>query len=176
MSAAIRAAGRAPYRAWPGALARVWMRFISDAPEFTWSGTAIILASSTIIGAPAGLVVVARRQGRRGAGLLRALGGSSMILLGVGGGMVILPTLLLGVLAVARTDWPRWARGPCGLLAPAPVAALLLDTGRLGLLHIVAALMGYLALVGAMILIVRIGFAPERRPLVRPQPRPDTSS
>jgi hypothetical protein len=102
----------------------------------------IILTSPTIIGLLAGLALVARRRGWLAASLARGLGGGSMILLGVGAGLIMLPSLLFGTLAAARTDWPRWARGLLALLALVPVGALLTDTVGLSWLQLAVALVG----------------------------------
>ena len=48
-----------------GAVARIFMRLISDDPEFTVSGTAFILVVFTLAGAFAGLAFAARRCGWR---------------------------------------------------------------------------------------------------------------
>lgn len=156
-----------------GVVARVWMRFISTSPEFTWAGTAFILAIPTIIGALAGLVLVARRRRWRRAGLARAFGGGSMILLGAGAGIIMLPTLLFGTLAAARTDWPRWVRLPLAMFAIVPVAYAMAEVWVLsGELRAAAATFWYLVLVGAMILILRVSLAPMPRPAVAPSTAP----
>ena len=61
----LRAAGRGALAglAW-GLLARLFMRLISTTPEFTWSGTLLILGFSTVLGLGLGLVVGARHAGR----------------------------------------------------------------------------------------------------------------
>lgn len=155
-----------------GAVARLWMRFISTSPEFTWAGTAFILAVPTIIGALAGLVLVARRRRWRHAGLARAFGGGSMILLGAGGGIIMLPTLLFGTLAAARTDWPRWMRVTLALIGLVPVTGVVAEVWIFSSLRGAAAGLWYLALVGAIILILRISVAPTHRPTVAPSPEP----
>ena len=52
---------------------RGWMRFISTAPEFTWSGTGFILGSATMAGLGFGLIESARRSGRNRAWRLAGL-------------------------------------------------------------------------------------------------------
>lgn len=49
-----------------GVLARLWMRLISDSPEFSWSGTLYIVLVPTMMGAALGLAA-ARRSARPGA-------------------------------------------------------------------------------------------------------------
>lgn len=81
--------------AW-GLAARIWMRAISDAPEFTWTGTLSILGLATCLGLGSGLLAAARRGGRRPWwGLLGAPG----LLLFASPGIVMLPAALFGGLA-----------------------------------------------------------------------------
>jgi hypothetical protein len=172
MTASVRtvAAGALLGLTW-GVLARIWMRLISTSPEFTWSGTAVILASPTIIGLLAGPALVARRRAWRAAWLARGFGGGSMILLGVGAGIIMLASLLFGTLAAARTDWPRWLRAILAVLALVPVGAVLSDIAGLSPLRLVVAVVGYLALVAAMVLFLRISLAPGAAPAVLPSRR-----
>jgi hypothetical protein len=148
------------------------MRFVSTSPEFSWTGTAFILAAPTVIATLAGLVVIARRRAWRYAWLARWLGAGSMVLLGAGAGIVMLPTLLFGTLAVARTDWPRWVRAGLALLALVPVTGALTEAWVwFDLPRASAAGFGYLVLVGSMILILRVSLAPMARPAVSSSPR-----
>lgn len=99
-----------------GILMRGWMRFVSPTPEFSWSGTGFILGASTIAGACLGLAWMRRRDGGRG---WWRLWGVPMVLLGVGAGGVMLPSVLLGALALGRTNWNRVVRAVIGALAVA---------------------------------------------------------
>lgn len=156
--------------AW-GVLARVWMRLISTVPEFSWGGTAFILVSPTIIGLLAGLALVARRRGWRAAGVARGFGAASMLLVGVGAGALMVPSLLFGSLAAARTDWPRWLRAVLGVLALGPAVFLLIDTSGLSPSQTVIMVAGYLALAGTLILFLRISLTPGSAPSVLPSRR-----
>jgi hypothetical protein len=81
--------------AW-GLSARIWMRAISNAPEFSWTGTLLILGLAAWLGLGSGLLAAARRGGRKP---WWALLGAPGILLFAGPGMVMLPAFLFGGLA-----------------------------------------------------------------------------
>ena len=48
-----------------GVVLRIWMRLISDDPEFSWSGTLAIVIVFTLLGVNAGLVAFGRGRGWR---------------------------------------------------------------------------------------------------------------
>ncbi len=48
-----------------GAIARLWMRWISTDPEFSWPGTIGIVASFTVFAAAQAVAAVVRRQARQ---------------------------------------------------------------------------------------------------------------
>jgi hypothetical protein len=103
--------------AW-GVLMRLWMRFISDQPDFTIKGTALILAMSTFVGTCAGLAFAVRARGRGGRlWPVRVLALVSCAALAIGPGLLMVPTALAATLAVVRTGWPRAVRVFFGLLA-----------------------------------------------------------
>ena len=81
--------------AW-GLSARIWMRAISDAPEFSWTGTLLILGFAAWLGLGSGLLATARRGGRKP---WWALLGAPGLLLFASPGMVMLPAFLFGGLA-----------------------------------------------------------------------------
>lgn len=94
--------------AW-GVAARVWMRVVSDHPEFTWSGTLFIVLIGAIAGL--GMGVVLARNGRS-----RAVGILVFLPFAVGQGLVMLPPLGLGAVALAqRRRRPRLAMVLAGL-------------------------------------------------------------
>lgn len=85
--------------AW-GVAARVWMRLISTAPEFSWAGTLGIIGLSGIFGAGVGAAAAARRaSGWRRWMRLAFLPG---MVLFAGQGMPFLPALLIGGPLVRR--------------------------------------------------------------------------
>lgn len=81
-----------------GASMRVWMRFISAHPEFSWPGTLFIVGASTIVGAVLGAAWWRRRVGGAGWWRLSAL---SLILLGAGGA-VMWPSVVLGAIGIGQ--------------------------------------------------------------------------
>jgi hypothetical protein len=98
--------------AW-GVLARVWMRLITTDPEFSWSGTLMIVGLSAVLGLGVGVVDAARRTGRSGFWTLAVVPG---LLLFMSPGMLLAPAFLLGGLASGARG--RLAR-VVGLLAAA---------------------------------------------------------
>jgi hypothetical protein len=107
-----------------GVLLRGWMRFVSTDPEFSWSGTAVIVGAFAVLGLMVGLVEVARRkQWRRRLLAIRVVG--SVLALGCfqGAGVVMFPTIVPAALALARTDWWRPLR--VALIGVAIVVAVL---------------------------------------------------
>lgn len=108
-----------------GVVARAWMRYVSDNPEFTWSGTLFILGLTTLAGLSLGLVEMLRR---RGVGGWRAVLALPALVMFAGPGIFMGPSAVLGGLAVSgRGGW--WVRGPAAVLALAPVVALVLVEG-----------------------------------------------
>jgi hypothetical protein len=100
------------------ALFRGWMRLISDKPEFTISGTAILLGAATFVGACAGLAFAMRRRGRsKRLWIHRAISVLAFAALGIGPGIFVVPTILFATLALARTKWHVLLRVLCALLA-----------------------------------------------------------
>jgi hypothetical protein len=90
-----------------GVLMRLWMRFISTDPEFSWSGTGFILAAALLAGLGLGIAYALSRGGHRGWWRLFAL---PLILLGAGAGSIMLPGTVIGGLAFGRRNWPKVIR------------------------------------------------------------------
>jgi hypothetical protein len=89
--------------AW-GAAARVWMRLVSTAPEFSWAGTSIILGFSGLLGLLLGLSWCARHaRGRRR--WLRLLFVPGLVLF-AGQGLPLAPGLLVAGPLLRRTGVP----------------------------------------------------------------------
>jgi hypothetical protein len=59
----------------------------------------------------------------------------------------MLPTIVPGALAMARTDWPQWARRTLAVLSGLSVLLVFTDADRLGLFRAVFAIVTYVALV-----------------------------
>lgn len=109
-----------------GVFARLWMRFISTDPEFSWSGTLFIVVGFGI----GGLGQAAAYLGRR-AQLLRArftivrvLGFVSLLPLGAAAGGPLFPVVILGALIWGHREWPSWVRWSLGASALLPVVGI----------------------------------------------------
>lgn len=105
-----------------GVLMRLWMRFVSTDPEFTWSGTGFILGAALIAGLGLGSAYALSRKTR--AGWWR-LFGLSVILLGGGAGIIMIPGVILGGLAFARRNWPKAVRVSLWVVASGGTIALI---------------------------------------------------
>ena len=126
-----------------GVLARVWMRYVSDAPAFTWSGTLFIVGLAALAGLALAAVELLRRRGARTWRVLLALPALVMF---AGPGMLLLPSAVLGGLAVSGRGG-RWVQVPAALLALAPVPGLVALEGVSAFPNsVVASLAWYLAL------------------------------
>lgn len=93
---------------------RGWMRFISTDPEFSWSGTLFIVGATTIAGMLTGL---AYRRWQLGKGSWWRLLALSYLPLGAAAGSVMLPSFVVGGIALGRTKWPLLVRVGLGLIA-----------------------------------------------------------
>lgn len=147
-----------------GILARAWMRLISEEPEFTWAGTIFIVIGFTIFGLAQSVAALARRRGRRRWSLTvaRGFGVAGMLPLFVAAGAVMLPTVVGGGLALARTDWGTAPRSICVAVAAAPVLFVgsdLVDAFGWSL-HSLAGFVGMLGVYATIIWATRCTFAP----------------
>jgi hypothetical protein len=84
--------------AW-GVLARIWMRLISGNPEFSWTGTLLIIGLAALLGAGVGLAARARLAGRSRWWTLAVVPGLVIFL---SPGMLLAPSFLVGSLAYAQ--------------------------------------------------------------------------
>ena len=107
--------------AW-GLSARIWMRAITDVPEFSWSGTLMILGFAAWLGLGSGLLAAARRGGRKP---WWALLGAPGLLLFASPGMVMLPAFLLGGLAFSTHARPWRLIGWLAVATPATLIVAL---------------------------------------------------
>lgn len=87
-----------------GIAARIWMRLISDNPEFSIAGTAAILVITTLFGAWTGLAFIARRRGWQGWKhyVPRVLAVIFFIPFGVAGGFPLMVTMLITMLGLTQ--------------------------------------------------------------------------
>ena len=148
-----------------GVVARSWMRLITEEPEFTWSGTLFIVGLFTIAATVQGcaLAVRRRRWPRWAQAPVRVLAGAVALLLGAGAGMIMLPTLVCGPLAIGRTTWRRGVR--VGLAAIAGANAIVLLPMLLGELSVARASAGWLAMLvvyGVIITVLSLNLRPLR--------------
>lgn len=108
-----------------GVVARAWMRYISDDPSFTWSGTLFIVGLAALAGLSLGVVELLRRRGARLWRLLLAL---PAVVMFAGPGAPMLPSAVFGGLALTgRGGWR--VRVPALVLAVAPLVALVVVEG-----------------------------------------------
>ena len=107
--------------AW-GVVARVWMRFISTNPEFTWSGTLFIVIGFGVAGLAQSGAYLARRAGlaRPRLTVVRVVTFAGLLPLGAAAGGQVFPTVVLALLALTHTAWPRWTRLVVGVLGAGP--------------------------------------------------------
>jgi len=104
--------------AW-GINARLWMRFISTNPEFTWGGTLLIVIGFGIAGlAQSGAYLGRRANLRRPAmTVLRIVAVIGLLPLFAAAGASMFPAIILAALALTHQNWPRWLRGVVGAFA-----------------------------------------------------------
>jgi hypothetical protein len=106
-----------------GIAARAWMRLIATDPEFTWNGTMFIVLGFTVFGFTQAITIATRRATTRRAPVTfaRVVGFVGTLPLFVAAGGVMFPTVIGGSLAVYRTDWSKWARVICAVVALVPI-------------------------------------------------------
>jgi len=106
-----------------GAVARGWMRLISDDPEFSWDGTLFIIGSFTVWGFAQGFVIGVRRITSRRwvVSLVRAFGIVGMMPIFSGAGAIMAPTVIFGGLALHRSEWKSVIRVLLCIVAAVPV-------------------------------------------------------
>jgi hypothetical protein len=119
------ALGLALGTAW-GVAARIWMRLVSDQPEFSWAGTLGILGLAALLGGLVGGVTRALREGRSGWWRLAVVPG---LVLFMSPGMVLLPGCVLGGIAAARRSVRGWLVA-VGAAVGAPVVFLFAVAGQ----------------------------------------------
>lgn len=156
-----------------GVAARAWMRLIAEDPKFTWAGTMFIVIGFTVFGVAQAVATIGRGRARRTSvrRATRIVGVVGLLPLFVAAGGVMLPTVVGGGFALARTGWPKPARAAC--LAVATVPVVFAASGIVGdfgwSLHTVAGVVLLLALYGTIVRVARSTFAlpPDGRGLKR---------
>ena len=102
-----------------GIVARIWMRFITSDPEFSWTGTLFIIIGFAVMFLGQAGVYLGRRNGVGTPGLvtLRVAAVITLVPLAGAAGAFAFPLIVFGALAIIRTMWNRWLRLLLGLLA-----------------------------------------------------------
>jgi hypothetical protein len=106
-----------------GVVARAWMRVVAKNPEFTWSGTLAITIGFMVFGVTQSGALAARQIATKPStiSVARVVGAIGMLPLFFAAGAQMLPTVIGGGLALARTEWPRRARIVAMMIASVPV-------------------------------------------------------
>ena len=149
--------------AW-GMIARLWMRFISTNPEFTWSGTLFIVIGFGIAGLAQSGAYLGRRANlaRPAMTALRVVAVIALLPLGVAAGASMFPTIILATLALTHHAWPRWLRGIVAAVALLPAVATALSFfDDLSLVHAVAGVIWFLAIYAGIIWAARFSLGPQ---------------
>lgn len=109
-----------------GINARLWMRYISTDPDFTWGGTLFIVLGFAIVGSSQSIAYVARTRvsTRWKLTLVRMATFAGVVPIFGGAGGLMAPTVLLGALSASHGNWPRWFRVLLGIGAALPVIAV----------------------------------------------------
>lgn len=105
-----------------GVVCRLWMRYVSDVPSFSWTGTLFILGVTGLAGLALGVLELLRR---RGVGAWRYVALLPALLMFVGQGIPFLPPAVLGSLALSGRG-PRWVRVPAAVLSFSSLGLFLL--------------------------------------------------
>jgi len=89
-----------------GIVARLWMRWVSTDPEFTWGGTLGIVIFFTIFTTTQSIIYVLRRKviSRRFTSILRGVGTFFTLPLFTAAGALMFPTVLLASIAIWRKE------------------------------------------------------------------------
>ncbi len=150
--------------AW-GVNARVWMRYISTDPEFSWSGTLFIVIGFGVAGLAQSGAYLGRRRGltRRPLTVVRVLTTAALLPLGMAAGGPLLPTILLAPLAISHTGWSRGARVAVATFAALPLLAT--AAGLFGELAVLRAAIGSIWLViiySGIVWAARCSLAPQQ--------------
>jgi hypothetical protein len=145
-----------------GIVARIWMRFITTDPEFSWGGTLVIIIGFGVVFLGQAGVYLGRRSGVRTPGFvaLRVLAIVTLIPLAGAGGAFAFPVVVFAPLAIIRTGWSRWLRLLLGALAL--LDGLLVASTLFSELNVIRATIGvvwFVAIYGVLVWAVTFSFA-----------------
>jgi hypothetical protein len=103
--------------------ARLWMRFISTDPDFTWSGTLFIVLGFGVVGLSQSGAYLGRRAGLTypWMTILSVFTFMGLLPLGLAAGGPMFPTVVLAPLALTHTEWLAPVRVIVAALALVPV-------------------------------------------------------
>ena len=149
--------------AW-GIVARLWMRFISTDPEFTWTGTLFIVIGFGIAGLGQSGAYLGRRVGLRRSRMtvLRVVTFAGLLPLGMAAGGPMFPTVVLAPIAIAHTEWSGRMRLFVGVIALLPVVAIAtILSDDLSTLRAGAGFLWFLAVYAGIIWAARFTLAPQ---------------
>ena len=110
-----------------GVLARVWMRLISDNPEFSWGGTVGVICVFVLFALGTGISLMMSTGSRTKDRIGRSVGLLFLLPLFGAAGAQMMPTVILGSLSLHRTTWKSWIRVLFGLLALVLPVRVVLD-------------------------------------------------
>jgi hypothetical protein len=150
--------------AW-GIHARVWMRFISTDPQFTWSGTLFIVLGFGIAGLAQSAAYLGRRAGLRRSRLtgVRVAAFAGLLPLGAAAGGPVFPTIVIAPLALTHTEWSTRTRllvGGIALIPVVAIAGILLDDLSVG--RAAAGFVWFLGVYAGIVWAARFTMAPQR--------------
>ena len=100
-----------------GVISRVWMRLISNEPEFSWGGTVVVVGVFVLSGLGTGISSMMSAGGRRSDRIGRGAGLCLLLPLFGAAGAQMMPTVIIGSLSVHRKTWNPWIRVLLGFLA-----------------------------------------------------------
>jgi hypothetical protein len=158
--------------AW-GVNARLWMRFISDDPQFTWTGTLFIVIGFGIVGLTQSGALLGRRAGLRRSRLtaLRIGTTAGLLPLGLAAGGPMFPTVILAPLALTHVEWSRRTRLFIGLLALVPVLGVgRIVVGDLSVPRAIVGVLWFLVVYAGLVLGACCSLAPQRDGWRAPRP------
>lgn len=150
--------------AW-GVFARVWMRFISTDPEFTWGGTLGIVIGFGIAGVGQAGSYLATRSGlsRRWRTVVRILGFVTLLPLGGAAGAVMFPAVVLAAVVWGHDEWSGWIRILIAAVCAVPTAAVArIATDGLGLAKTLIALPWLLLVYAVIVWAARFTLGPQK--------------
>ena len=145
-----------------GTVARLWMRFITTDPEFSWVGTLLIIVGFGVVFLGQAGVYLGRRSGVRMSGFvaLRVLAVVTLVPLAGAGGAFAFPVVVFAPLAIVRAGWSRWLRlllGALALLDGVFVASTLFS--ELSVIRATIGVVWFVVIYGVLVWAVTFSFA-----------------